>query len=613
MNFGFIINELRLSSYSKKQATIKFKEGLNVIVGPSNCGKTFIFQCINYMLGANTSPKQIKEAREYNSIYLEIIDLNRNSYTLKSDLIGGDIKLFNKKLENILPNDNDYKVLKRKHNEYKEDTISFFLLKLNNLQGKRIRKNASGKTKSLSYRDLINFILVNEKEIITEDSLIQTRGKTNQTIDLNTFKLIISGKDDGDVIQKLDKQQINNRKGRVEVLNDLIKDLNEEIPTEYHNANTEILEEQIGKIDTNFKSFNDNFIKLQKEFNSKEQIRYSLTSKLDKHKSKFKILEELFERSNILEEQYSTDINRLKSTIEASILLKDNSHSNDKNCPLCKNKITENCDETEINNIILSCESEIHKIEKLILELKSSQILMKNDISILEKKVSDLNNQIKKIDIELEKGIGNEMNNVYKITQDLIIKRNNLKHIVKLKKDIKKYSGKTIELNNDIKTANQKKKYDSIDDSSMTKFLDNFKNVLKGINLPNLSSVNYNSNTVDFSISGENRGLSGKGVRAIIYASFIIAIQEYLQNKSYKLSVPILDSPLVTYKKPEANGEGIPEDMAMDFYRYIYNSTKVKQTIILENEEPPKDIISKINYIKFGSSTNSLRKGFIPN
>lgn len=99
MSFGFIIKELSLTSYSKEKASIKFHEGLNVIVGPSNCGKTFIFQCINYMFGSSTQPKKIKEARNYNSIYLEIIDLNKNIYTLKSDLKGGNILLFKKKLK----------------------------------------------------------------------------------------------------------------------------------------------------------------------------------------------------------------------------------------------------------------------------------------------------------------------------------------------------------------------------------------------------------------------------------------------------------------------------------------------------------------------------------
>ncbi|MCD9584256.1 hypothetical protein [Tenacibaculum maritimum] len=613
MSFGFIIKELSLTSYSKEKASIKFHEGLNVIVGPSNCGKTFIFQCINYMFGSSTQPKKIKEARNYNSIYLEIIDLNKNIYTLKSDLKGGNILLFKKKLKNISPNDKDCEVLKRTHNENQDNTISAFLLKLNNLYGKKIRKNAKGKTKSLSYRDVVSFLLINEKDIITEDSLIQTRGRTNVTIDLNVFKLIISGKDDSNIVEQLDKQQVNNRKGRIQILTDLIKDLNEEIPNEYHNAKVEILQEQIEKIDNSFKSLNIKFKTIQKTFHKHENKRNSLTSKSNELKSKLKILEELYDRSLILKEQYTTDIKRLKSSIEASILLIDNNHTYDKDCPVCNNKITEKCNETEIKNIIKSCESEIIKIEKLKLELKNSQILMESDRTELKIKISDIDKKIEEITENLEKGIGDEMNRIYQITQNLIIKRNNLKYILKLKSDINKYSGKTIELNDDIKQANKKTNYDDINDISMTKFLKRFKKVLNGINLPNLTSVTYNKNKVDFSISGEDRGLSGKGVRAIIYASFIIAIQEYLENKPYKLSIPVLDSPLVTYKKPEAGEEGITEDMAMDFYRYLSKSKKLTQTIILENEEPPLDIVNKINYIKFGNSTNSLRKGFIPN
>jgi len=44
----------------------------------------------------------------------------------------------------------------------------------------------------------------------------------------------------------------------------------------------------------------------------------------------------------------------------------------------------------------------------------------------------------------------------------------------------------------------------------------------------------------------------------------------------------------------------------MDFYRYIANKSKLEQIIIIENEEPPIDIIGKINHIKF-----TRQNGFI--
>ncbi|MFZ1617771.1 MAG: hypothetical protein WAT41_10520, partial [Flavobacteriales bacterium] len=136
--------------------------------------------------------------------------------------------------------------------------------------------------------------------------------------------------------------------------------------------------------------------------------------------------------------------------------------------------------------------------------------------------------------------------------------------------------------------------------------------VLNGINYPKLTAVSYSEDKSDFVISGEDRSLFGKGYRAIIYASFIVAIQELLFNRSYSVGIPVLDSPLVTYKKPSSNNEEIPIDLAMDFYRYISRNKLLNQIIIIENEEPPEDILDNINQIIFTRSETIGRYGFIP-
>jgi hypothetical protein len=136
--------------------------------------------------------------------------------------------------------------------------------------------------------------------------------------------------------------------------------------------------------------------------------------------------------------------------------------------------------------------------------------------------------------------------------------------------------------------------------------------ILVSCNYPSISGVTFSETTNDFVISGEDRELAGKGYRAIIYASILIALQELLFNKNYSIGPSVLDSPLVTYRKPSAQDEGITVDLAMDFYRYLATNSKVAQVIILENEEPPTDITPLINHITFTQNLQSGRYGFIP-
>ncbi len=61
-HIGFVITRLALTGPNRADAELLFRRGLNVVTGPSDTGKTFAFQCIDFMLGASTPPKAIREA-----------------------------------------------------------------------------------------------------------------------------------------------------------------------------------------------------------------------------------------------------------------------------------------------------------------------------------------------------------------------------------------------------------------------------------------------------------------------------------------------------------------------------------------------------------------------
>ena len=58
-NFGFYISNLHVTGLTNKQAKITFEKGFNVVSGLSDTGKSYIFACINYMLGGSNPPKAI--------------------------------------------------------------------------------------------------------------------------------------------------------------------------------------------------------------------------------------------------------------------------------------------------------------------------------------------------------------------------------------------------------------------------------------------------------------------------------------------------------------------------------------------------------------------------
>lgn len=171
INKAYRFTELRLRGSNVKDAFVNFKKGLNIIQGPSETGKTYIYQCINYLLGASDAPKDIDEAKLYTEVFLELVTKSNVKFTIQSDLKGGHLKVFQSSIEE-LTFDHEFELLSRKHDPNSEKTISAFFLKLNNVYGSKVRTNAQGKTREISYRDLIKFSMIDEIRIFTDKSIV---------------------------------------------------------------------------------------------------------------------------------------------------------------------------------------------------------------------------------------------------------------------------------------------------------------------------------------------------------------------------------------------------------------------------------------------------------
>ncbi len=93
-NYGFYISKLWVTGLNIKPAKISFAPGFNVVSGLSDTGKSYIFACINFMLGGGNPPKPgVPEAAGYTDVYIELITYSGQTFTLKRKINGGSFKL----------------------------------------------------------------------------------------------------------------------------------------------------------------------------------------------------------------------------------------------------------------------------------------------------------------------------------------------------------------------------------------------------------------------------------------------------------------------------------------------------------------------------------------
>ena len=171
---GFLINKLVLTGNNVKPAVIEFKKGLNVISGPTSTGKSFIFDCLNFMFGGKSLERKPPEADNYDKIYIEIESKNGDYYTLERAINGGQFNLFYSRYNDI--GSQNPKIILAKLVKDNDENISSFFLNLCNLNKKEIRKNIKGTKFPLSFRDLCHLCLISENEITKTESPIFAKG-----------------------------------------------------------------------------------------------------------------------------------------------------------------------------------------------------------------------------------------------------------------------------------------------------------------------------------------------------------------------------------------------------------------------------------------------------
>ncbi|MEZ5288417.1 MAG: ATP-binding protein [Vicinamibacterales bacterium] len=143
-------------------AEVRFNRGLNLISGPSDTGKTFILQCIDFMLGGRDTPRTSLRCTGDTAI-LEIV-------ALADDMPVRAVARSPRWGVRLRRPDGSEAVLAERHAADRDDTVSQFLLDLVGLAGKRVRTNARGQTRPLSFRDLAHLIIISEEEIIRAQS-----------------------------------------------------------------------------------------------------------------------------------------------------------------------------------------------------------------------------------------------------------------------------------------------------------------------------------------------------------------------------------------------------------------------------------------------------------
>lgn len=605
---GFQLTRLTLKGAGVPDAEVVFREGLNVVSGPSDTGKTFIFQCIDFMLGGQDSPKDIPEAAGYESVHLAIRPRGMSEdLVLERSLRGGDVRLYTPRAA--------MRVLRAKHKGEDHDTVSGFLLDLTGLTGKKVRTNAQGITRYLSFRDIARLTLVGEETIIREETPIFSGQVINKTVETAIFRLLLTGVDDSSVVTREDPKIASGRqKGKTEVIQTLSTDLHSQLQALNLTYNQSELDKQLERVNSLFELATAELEVDQQALDVLDGRHSEARAQLGEIESKLTVSSGLQNRFRLLMKQYESDLRRLESVAEAGTRL---GQLPEVRCPVCgapseHHEEKHQSPHSTPGEVAAASAAEAQKIRTLIRDLSTTLSENAVKISKMETEQRSKKGALDVIKAEIKDGLKPRLRVTRQKLKDCQEQRDKFNKALELYLRLSELERMRI----DIKTSSVPRGKGGITPDLGTHesemFSQEVETILRAWRFPNLGRVTFSDKDHDLVISGRKRSSHGKGVRAITHAAFNLALLKY----SIRTSMPhpgfvIVDSPLVVYREPDPNESGFSSDVKDAFFRSLALDHRSAQVIVFENEDPAPSLAAHANLIKFTGNEYG-RRGFIP-
>jgi len=601
---------------NKAPAEIEFGSGLNLIYGPSNTGKSSILDGIDFMLGRETSLKELPEHEGYSQLIMGLEFSNSELFTFVRSIDGGDFECF-EGLHKERPSDIEPEILRPKKNTKKINSISRFVLEREQLADKKIKKNAKNNLVSLTLRSSVDLAIINETSIQQEHSPYISEQYTKKTEHQSRLKFFLTGVDDSSLLPAEVERRALSRTAKVEVLRELIEEqlkligisqpfdkLLNELKEQKENLSINISNKRL-ELDINEEHYNDLVI-----------TRTKKRKKLDANIDRVNDISEMLSRFHLLEKQYNSDVSRLDNIVETGTLLRA---LPEQGCPTCGREISKENVHTECNlsisNIVLSANSEKLKIQRLSDELSSTIYSLEMEESVLSDKVTKLEKRLCSINEEISR-LNPDLHEQRSRYSDLFNKRDEVNRLIDQIEQIILLIKKKDALEKDAprkETHSSGEVERSLPTSALFKLSQSVKQLLINWGLPNSEDVHFDKEKGDFVINGKHRISNGKGHRAITHAAASLGLMKYTEDSSLPhFGFAILDSPLLAYEEPDNEEDDLTgTDVNIRFFDSL-SKWKSKQIIVLENKKSIPEKYSVGFQITEFTKSSSGRYGFFP-
>ena len=494
-------------------------------------------------------------------------------------------------------------------------SLSKLLLAQLGASGTRIRTDAAGKTRDLSFRDLKHYALVNETKIQESSSPVLSGQYITKTAETSVFKYLLTGVDDSALdLAKPDPVQPMRQAAQLELLDRQIRDLDREI------AEADQDQEELLRLDN---ALNEQLTRSFLVQETAEAGYLQLTNSRRELRTEYEAIQDrmgeidtLMARFRLLAEHYHSDEHRLASIAEAGAFFMLEEEAT---CPVCgadaAHHRPDHACEGNVDEIVAAATAEAADLESRAAELRVTVRELTSERESLTMRARDLLPQLE----ALQASIWREVPSVQTV-------RSETSRVIQRKLSIQKNIDLVHRRDGLLSQRAELGVSPGYDSSTIVAqqqldgaVLDAFSQVieaeLQSWEFPEARRVFFELQKMDISVAGKSRGANGKGVRALLHGAFSVALMKYCRGRSRAHpGFLVLDSLFITYRDPaDAEEAALARTPLKDRAFQSFSSLSDDfQLIVLENVDVPDWLANHPQCTHFTGEPTVGRAGLYP-
>ena len=587
----YYISKVSATGEDRDTSTVDLNPGLNIVYGPSNTGKSYIFSCIKYVLGGSKFP--IAEELGYDEFSVTFRSINSDEY----------IEITRKKnsgyyIISTIPGIDSGECLQK--------DFPYIPLKLMGITGNhKIYSTTKRKKQNVTFSSFSHFFMIDENRIFSELPVLASPFFPKNIIPSLSLLGFLLFNIDANSDKETD--DIKTKQIKRTAIKGYIKQKISSLSIKKDELERQLKEYDIAADASEILQAYDEELKETENLINKvtEQNKENLTVISDLV-ARIQEAQVVLSRYKTLKSQYESDLKRLEFILngeETRDLFSDPSR-----CPFCDNELHNDIPETDY---AVAAKGEYLKTEKLLADLISVSEEAEEEYSELVKEYKER----KKISDDLKKKIENVLKpRVLQLKNALEL----FKQTTEIKNQLCMLDSIAAEYTAEIKEQDKDEAKDQDYDPRLPleeKFIDSFetdlKFALKYSNFPGFTTCRLDPTYFDLIVDEKPKEHEGKGYRAYLNSLYATTLFQYLiEHAAYAPFCLVLDSPILSLKEAIDPSEMVESPMRRGLFEYFKKCASYGQVIIIENDIPNISY-ENANMIYFTKNEQSGRYGFL--